>query len=434
VIVFFVKIKQGSVVLINFFMKNNHFLSITFPKITPDRLALKIKPIAEKMLRKEHPWLFESAITKQSGEGKAGDLAIIYDQKKNKFLALGLYDPYSPIRVKLLQFKKGATINEDWFTAKIDKAYALRESLLATDTNSYRLLHGESDGFPSFIADVYADVLVIKIYSLIWLPYLEKIMQILITKTNCQTAVLRLSRNVQQQQNLLHGLHDGQVIYGKLDNEAIIFKEHGLKFSANVVRGHKTGYFLDHRHNRKTISDLAKGKSVIDFFAYAGGFSVHALAGGATEVVSVDISAQALEMAKKNVALNDLQNAPHETMAIDAFEAFQKLNKARKQFDIVVVDPPSFAKKDSEREKAINSYARLAKLALKLVKPNGILFLASCSSRVKAEEFFDNALRVLATADRKITELERTFHDVDHPINPNFPEGAYLKSIYFRVD
>ncbi len=408
-------------------------MSITFPEITTDRLALKIKPIAEKMLRKEHPWLFESAITKQSGGGKVGDLAIIYDQKKNKFLALGLYDPYSPIRVKLLQFKTGATINEDWFAAKIDKAYALRESLLATDTNSYRLLHGESDGFPSFIADVYADVLVIKIYSLIWLPFLKIIMQVLINKTNCQTVVLRLSRNVQQQEKLLYGLHDGQVIHGKLENEEIIFKEHGLRFSANVVRGHKTGYFLDHRHNRKTISDLAQGKSVIDFFAYAGGFSVHALAGGATEVVSVDISAQALEMAKQNVALNDLDTSKHQTMAIDAFEAFQKLHQEHKRFDIVVIDPPSFAKRDSEREKAINSYARLAKLAVKLVKSNGILLLASCSSRVKAAEFFDNAIRVLATSNRTITELNRIFHDVDHPINPNFPEGAYLKSIYFRI-
>ncbi len=400
------------------------------PHITPARLAIKVKPAAERSIRQEHPWVFESSITKQSGEGKAGDLAIIYDRKKNKFLALGLYDPDSPIRIKILQAKKPATIDAAWFRSKIEAAYQKRLPLLATDTNSYRLIYGENDGLPSFIADVYAEVLVVKLYSAIWLPYLELIFPILLEISQCKTLVLRLSRNMERLGDGLHGLADGQVLAGKLENETIIFREHGLRFAANVVHGHKTGYFLDHRHNRKRVGELARGKRVLDVFAYAGGFSVHALAGGAKEVISLDISKQALAMAQENVRLNALE-AQHDILAVDAFKGLQALQEQGKQFDIIIVDPPSFAKQDSEREGALKSYQRLARLAIPLVAKNGILLLASCSSRVQAEEFFENALDTLTTSKRGFQELERTFHDIDHPIG--FPEGAYLKSIYFKL-
>lgn len=403
---------------------------MNLPNIQPNRLAIKVKSIAERSVRQEHPWLFESSITKQSGEGKAGDLAIIYDRKKNKFLALGLYDPHSPIRIKLIQFKKSATINAAWFQARIQAAYEKRKSLLATDTNSYRLIYGENDGLPSFIADVYAEVLVVKLYAAIWLPYLSEILPILLEISGCKTLVLRLSRNMERISEELHGLQSGQVLFGKLESEVVIFREHALRFSANVVHGHKTGYFLDHRHNRKRIGGLSKGKRVLDIFAYAGGFSVHALAGGAKEVISLDISAQALAMAKENVQLNGLE-AKHNVLAVDAFKGMQALQKQGKQFDIVIVDPPSFAKQDSERAKALQAYVRLAKLVIPLVAKGGILLLASCSSRVKAEDFFENALQVLKQSKRNFQELDRTFHDVDHPIG--FPEGAYLKSIYFRL-
>lgn len=400
------------------------------PIYTPQRIAIKVKSAAERMVRKEHPWVFEAAITKQSTAGHAGDLAIIYDQKKNKMIAIGLYDPHSVIRIKLLQFKKPATINADWFKAKIESAYALRLPLLETDTNSYRLIHGENDGLPGFIADVYAEALVVKLYSAIWLPYLKDILPVLKKITGCNCIVLRLNRALQNSPELISSLQDGQLLFGSLEEETIIFREHGLLFSANVIRGHKTGYFLDHRHNRKKVGLLAKGKSVLDVFAYAGGFSVHALAGGAREVISLDISAQALEMAKSNVQRN-FAKANHKVMAIDAFVGLQQLIQQGKKFDIVVIDPPSFAKKESEVEKALNSYNRLAHLAVKLVKPNGILVLASCSSRVTAEAFFALNEQALQSSGRQFKELERTFHDVDHPIG--FPEGAYLKCGYYRV-
>ncbi|MFK7949460.1 MAG: class I SAM-dependent rRNA methyltransferase [Saprospiraceae bacterium] len=393
------------------------------------RIAIKVKSSIEKIIRKGHPWLFENGITKVSKEGKAGDLAIIFDNKKNKFLAIGLYDPFSPIRVKILQANKSANINEAWFESKIQMAYDKRLPLLQTKTNSYRLIYGENDGLPSLITDVYDDVLVMKIYSLIWLPYLEIIQPILLKVSQCKTLVLRLSRNVQQQKAELNGLKDGQVLHGRLENETIIFTEHGLKFQANVIKGHKTGYFLDHRHNRKKVGELAKAKRVLDVFSYAGGFSVHALAGGAKEVISLDISKQALELSKENAALNK-HRGTHKTMAVDAFEGLEKLRQAGKKFDLVIIDPPSFAKKDTEKQRALHSYGRLAKLGVQLVAKKGILLLASCSSRVTADEFLETVLPIVQNAKRPFHIIEKTFHDIDHPIS--FREGAYLKSIYLQ--
>ncbi len=400
------------------------------PLITTDRIAIKLKSKVEKFIRAGHPWIFESGIAKQSKAGKAGDLAIIFDQRKNKFMGIGLYDPDSPIRIKMLQFKIPATIDEAWFQQRIEAAYKLRLPLLSTNTNSYRLIFGENDGMPSLIADVYSNVLVVKIYSLIWFPYLSQILPILKEKSGAEAVVLRLSRNLQAMPDRLHGLKDGTVVIGQLEDEEVVFKEYGLKFTANVIHGHKTGYFLDHRHNRRKIGALAEGKRVLDVFSYAGGFSVHALAGGAKEVISLDISAQALEMAQKNAKLNNCQKG-HSIMTMDAFEALEKLHVQQRKFDIVVVDPPSFAKKDSEKERALKSYHQLAKLAARLVQKNGILFTASCSSRVQAEEFFDVVEKALHATDRRFEVKEKTFHDLDHPIN--FPEGAYLKAGYYQI-
>ncbi|MBQ4819375.1 class I SAM-dependent rRNA methyltransferase [Aquimarina sp. MMG016] len=398
--------------------------------IPTKRIAVKLKPSAEKMVKRGHPWIFQDSITKLNvDDGNAGDLVIIYDNKKNNFLACGLYDPYSPIRVKLIQFKKSAQINDAWFVSKISEAYEIRKSLLETDTNSYRLIYGENDNLPGLIADVYDHVLVVKLYSHIWFPYLNWIISILIEISGCKTVVLRLSRLLQTKGETF-GLHDGQVIFGTLDSEVVIFREYSVLFSANVIKGHKTGYFLDHRHNRKRVGELAKGKTVLDVFSYAGGFSVHALKGGAKDVISLDISRQALEMAQNNASLNNVKGN-HSIMVADAFEGLQSLINQKKQFDIVVIDPPSFAKRESEILKAKNSYARLARLGVQLVVPNGILILASCSSRVIAEEFFEISEENILASGRYFSILEKTKHDIDHPIT--FPEGAYLKCGYYKI-
>jgi 23S rRNA (cytosine1962-C5)-methyltransferase len=284
---------------------------------------------------------------------------------------------------------------------------------------------------PGLVADVYGRVLVIKLYSFIWLPYLKDILELLKAASACETAVLRLSRNMQARPELLSGLSEGMLLYGELENPEVLFREHGWLFSANVLKGHKTGYFLDHRHNRKKVGEMAKGRRVLDIFSYAGGFTVHALGGGATEVISMDISAQAQEMAQKNVALN-FKQANHRIMVTDAFEGMRQLIEQREQFGLVVVDPPSFAKRESERTTALNSYERLATLAVQLVGKGGILLLASCSSRVSAEAFFDVTERVLQRSKRPYREIERTYHDIDHPVT--FPEGAYLKAVYYELN
>ena len=395
----------------------------------PKRIAIKLKPATERMVKKGHPWVFDKGIIKQSEKGQSGDLAIIFDTKKNKFLACGLYDPNSPIRIKVLQVHESATIDSEWFKQKVQKAYNIRKPLIAGNTNSYRLIHGENDGLPSCVVDIYDKVLVIKLYSAIWFPYLDEILPHLLNISQCETAVLRLSRSVQSLQNN-EKYKDGQILVGELANEEVLFKEHGLLFSANVIKGHKTGYFLDHRHNRRKVGEMAKGKTVLDLFSYAGGFSVHALAKGAKAVTSLDVSAQALELAKKNVALNP-HNGFHTTMAMDVFDGLNLLLRKKEYFDIVIIDPPSFAKKASEIEKAKESYKRLVNSGAKLVRKGGTLVMASCSSRILATEFFELVQEVLESQPKRVKLFFKTDHDIDHPVN--FTEGAYLKCGYYKI-
>ncbi|MCH2195000.1 class I SAM-dependent rRNA methyltransferase [Kordia sp.] len=402
---------------------------ITFPDIPTHKIAIKLKPSAETLVKKGHPWIFENSIVKQNKEGKSGDLAVIFDNRKNKFLACGFYDPNSPIRIKILQANKPATINTTWFANKIQEAYQKRIPLLQTDTNSYRLIYGENDGLPSLVADVYDNVLVVKLYASYWFYYLKDILPELIKISKAETTVLRLSRNVAKEKNEFD-LTDGQVLDGTLTNEVIVFKEHGVNFSANVIHGHKTGYFLDHRANRKKVGELSKNKTVLDVFSYAGGFSVHALVGDAKEVTSLDISAPALEIAKSNAKLNTYSGT-HKVIVGDAFDELNKLARVNTKFDIVVIDPPSFAKSAAEVDKAIAGYKKLTQLGLQLVKRKGILILASCSSRVTSDMFFDLVEETLHRNNANFTILEKTLHDIDHPIG--FKEGAYLKCMYVRV-
>lgn len=402
---------------------------VSLPEIVTSRIAFKLSPKAEVLVKKGHPWIFENSIVQQKSEGKSGDLAIIFDNKNNKFLACGLYDPDSPIRIKVLQPNEAVTIDKDWFNAQIERSFNIRKPLLQTDTNSYRLIYGENDHFPGLIADVYNDVIVVKLYYAIWFPYLKDILPLLLETSKAKTMVLRLGRNLQKIGNE-YKLADGEVIFGQLDNEVVVFKEHGINFSANVIHGHKTGYFLDHRENRRRVGEMSKGKTVLDVFSYAGGFSVHALAGGATEVVSIDISAKALEMAKENTLLNPFKGK-HITMAVDAFEGMQQLIKQKKKFDIVVIDPPSFAKQKSEVEKAKFHYNKLAELSIQLVKSNGTLVMASCSSRITSDEFFNIIEKAFSKSEKQAQLIEKTYHDIDHPIA--FEEGAYLKCGYYEI-
>ncbi len=393
----------------------------------PQRLAVKLNKAGEKSVKQGHPWVFSDSIVKINKDGQAGDIAIVFDSRTNKVIGVGLYDPASPIRIKMLHHGGPATIDPKFFEERIGSVYVRRETLFETDTNSYRLLFGENDGFPGFIADIYDKVLVVKLYSEIWFPYFEAILPILVSRAKCTTAVLRLSRLLQRSSNT--PWTDGSVVHGDLPSEEVVFREHGVKFMAHVIKGHKTGYFLDHRHNRKRVGELSKGRHVLDVFSYAGGFSVHALAGGAASVTSVDISEQALELAVRNGKLNE-HSGSHKTIVGDAFELLESLISEGTTFDIVVIDPPSFAKRQSEVEGAKRKYRELANLGAKLTAPDGWLVLASCSSRISSQTFFDLIERELSRSQGPWTLVETTGHDMDHPIS--FPEGAYLKCAYYR--
>ena len=394
----------------------------------PKRLAVKLNAKGEQFVVKGHPWVFSNSIVKINDDAKTGDLAIIFSKNKNKVIALGLFDANSPIRIKIIHNSQDKVeVNSAFFHHKIEKAFTLRQPLLQTNTNSYRLLFGENDGFPGLIADVYDKVLVVKLYSEIWLPYIETIIPSLQQISKAETVVVRLSRSLENSSN--HQLKDGDVVYGELHNEVVEFVEHDVKFSAHVIKGHKTGYFLDHRANRKQVGEWSKNKTVIDVFSYAGGFSVHALYNGAKEVTSLDISKQALEVAVQNGKLNDYTGI-HKTIAGDAFEALKQLIKDKKTFDVVVIDPPSFAKQASEIDLAKKKYAQLAQLGEQLTAKKGLLVLASCSSRVVPKAFFDINKQVLLDSNRSFNLILKTGHDIDHPVT--FPEGEYLKCGYYR--
>lgn len=392
----------------------------------PQTIAVKLKPAAERQVKLGHPWIYNDSIVKESKNPTTGDIAIVFDQKKNKYLAMGLYDMDSNIRIKILQAHKPAKINDAWINEHLAKAINLRKTLLSSDTNAYRIINGENDGFPGIIIDKYGDYIVLKLYTLMWMPWWEALLQAIDKNIRPAAIVLRASRNIEQQLKTAFQLQNGEVVAGNLPHPEVIFQEYGVKFKTNLIAGHKTGHFLDHRENRHRVGQLSAGKSVLDIFSYTGGFSIHALAGGARAVTSVDISGPALEVAQANAKLNRWEDR-HHTIKQDAFEAMEDLVKAGKKFDIVVVDPPSFAHSQSQIPQALTSYKRLATWAPRLVADGGILVMASCSSRVDAELFFNTIEEAFG---RPFQVIDKTYHAIDHPVT--FSEGAYLKCGYYK--
>lgn len=403
------------------------------PRPAAKRIAVRVTPAAERALRNGHPWVFEGAIREQSHAGQPGDLAVIFDGKR-RFMAIGLYDPESPIRVRVLQHRQQATINADWFLAKLQTAAAIRQPLTTRQTNGYRLVHGENDGLPGLIVDRYAGTLVLKLYTVAWLPHLRDVLAGLPSAQPYDRLVLRLSRNMATGAAEV-GLFDGQILQGADLAEPVIFQENGLRFQADVLHGHKTGFFFDQRDNRAQVGELAGDRRVLDVFAYSGGFSVYAAAGGATHVTSLDVSAPALEDAKANMALNRsnprIRKGQHHTLVADAFDGLAELAAAKRTFDLVIVDPPSFAKRQAEVNRAVNAYTRLTKLALDVVARDGLVALASCSSRVTPDDFFRTVTQVARQHGRPLEEIKRTGHALDHPVG--FSDGEYLKCLFARV-
>ncbi|MFN8411000.1 MAG: class I SAM-dependent rRNA methyltransferase [Anaerolineales bacterium] len=401
------------------------------PSAAAQRIALRVSAPAERSIRQGHPWVFDQSITEQSHSGVPGDLAVIFDGKR-KFLAIGLYDPTSPIRVRVLQKGKPAPIDQQWFQEKITAAATIRMPLKKQDTNGYRLIHGENDGLPGLVVDRYAETLVIKLYTPAWVLHLKDVCAALAKVQPSKRLILRLSRSLNKQTKYLYGLTDGQTLAGQTPESLLLFKENGIIFECDPINGQKTGFFLDQRENRERVRTLSKGKSVLNVFSYTGGFSLYAAEGGAKEVVSVDFSTPATEATVRNIAHNqnlfNVKAAKFETIAQDAFEVLEQMKQANRRFDMVILDPPMFAQNQTQIETALSAYKRLTRLGLDVLKPGGILVQASCSSRVDADSFFEAVLRSANEAKRPLREIERTGHALDHPIH--FKEGSYLKCLF----
>ena len=412
----------------------------SLPSASGHRLAVRLTSDALRHVRAGHPWVFDESIASISHDGAPGDLAVIFDSDR-KFVAIGLYDPDGPIAIRVLHRGRPATIDQAWWSQRIVAAHSIRQPLIdaersmaGTDSRpAYRLLNGENDAMPGFVVDRYADTLVIKVYSNVWFAHLADVVAALLDSTDARRVVLRLGRNVAERETF--GLDDGDVIAGDVPDGPILFTEGGLIFEADVRSGQKTGHFLDPRANRMRVGRQSNGKDVLDVFAATGGFSVHAAAGGANSVLSVDQSAPTLEAAMRNMVHNarrpEVAACDFSTEVGDAFDVMVALGRSHRDFDIVIVDPPSFAQRQSSIEVAVRAYTRLTHLALRLVRPGGLLVQASCSSRVPADLFYATVLDAADAAGREMRQQVRTGHDIDHPVT--YPEGAYLKAGFWQV-
>lgn len=397
-------------------------------KGTTPRLRLRITRAAEAELRGGHPWLFAAAIREQNRDGKCGEIAVIYD-RNDRFLAAGFYDPGSPIRVRVLHAGKPQEIDAAWWQAQLARAIERRAGLFGEKTNGYRIINGESDGWPGLVLDRYDTTLVLKLYTAAWLPMLPEITS-LFTKqiSGHERIVLRLSRNVQKETRR----PDGEILRGPPLDGPVIFLENGLRFEADVLRGQKTGFFLDQRENRQWVESLARDRRILNAFSFSGGFSLYAARGGASSTTDLDISVHALNSARRNFALNQsnaaVAHCVHETTQADVFDWLRA--NTRRKFDLIILDPPSLAKRESERSGAIQAYEKLAASGLEHLSTEGILVASSCSAHVTAEEFFSAVRSAARKSRRQFDELRTARHAPDHPAT--FPEAEYLKAISLK--
>lgn len=378
-------------------------------------------------MRRGHPWVFSESVREQNRAGGAGELAVIYG-RDDRFMAVGLYDPESPMRVRILHAGKPVTVDAAWWRERLRTALAKREGLFGPDTTGYRLINGESDGWPGLVLDRYAGTLVLKLYSAVWLPRLEEVLTLVERALTTGGIVLRLSRNIAETAQRDFGVSEG-VVRG-VSEETVVFLENGLRFESEVRCGQKTGFFLDQRENRGRVEALSRGAEVLNAFSFSGGFSLYAARGGARSVIDLDISRHALEAGARNFALNaDLPAVAACRREAVLADAFEWLAQRGRSFDLVIVDPPSLAKRESERAGAIAAYERLASDALRQVKPGGVLVAASCSAHVSAEEFFRAVER--AAQGRAAECLWTLGHAPDHAAA--FREAEYLKCTALRV-
>lgn len=398
----------------------------------PQRVSVHLTRAATRQVKHGEMHIFADAVRRVRGAAAPGDVAVLYDPKDRPF-ALGLYDPNAPIRVRVLSPTLGVQIDAAWLRTRVHDALHKRDAHFnPTHTSGFRLIHGPGDGLPGLVVDRYAQTAVIKCYAHAWLPWLPTLCDALQEEGALQTGILRLSRNLQKQRP--EPWHEGQRLWGDEASIATEFLEGGIRFEVDVRKGQKTGFFLDQRENRARVQTLCEGKNVLNVFCYTGGFSLYAAKGGARSVTSIDASRQAMRALQRNVALNPslAQTTRFIDRCGDAFQEMQALVHAGETMDVTIVDPPSFAKKNSELEAAQKAYRRLAHAAAQCTVQGGTIVFASCSSRI-TEAMLEAALHAgVRRAGRRARITHRAGHPVDHPIAR--AQDQYLKCLYATLD
>jgi len=372
-----------------------------------------------------HPWIFSGAIAKKDANINEGDIVEVYSAQK-QYLGTG-YFAVGSITIRIISFTQ-TVIDENFWVEKITKAYNYRNSvnILNENTNVCRLFFGEGDGASGLIMDYYNGHVVFQSHS--WGIYLQKENIVAALKKVLGNSLLSIyDKSAETLPKQFSEKAQNGFLFGSA--EEVLVKENGHRFKIDFVNGQKTGFFVDQRENRKLLADYCKDKVVLNTFSYTGGFSVYACAAGAKTVHSVDVSKPAIELCNKNIELNGFKN--HESYAEDTFDF---LHAKKDVYDVIVLDPPAFAKSRDAKHNAVQGYKRLNATALKLIKPGGILFTFSCSGVVDKSLFFHTITAAAIEARRNVKVLHFLSQPADHPVIPFFPEGEYLKGMVLWVE
>lgn len=386
-----------------------------------------LKKGKEDSLKRFHPWIFSGAIHHFERQPEEGDVVEVCDSTGN-FLAVGHYQIGS-IAVRILSFTP-VEINEAFFTLQLQSAYLMRKGLhlIAPENNTYRLVHGEGDNLSGLIIDIYGETAVLQAHSpgMHFARYQLASALKQVMGESLKNVYYKSETTLPYKADL--EAENGYIIGGEASDVAI---EYGLKFHVDWLRGQKTGFFVDQRENRALLERYASGRSVLNMFCYTGGFSFYAMRGGAKCVHSVDSSAKAIDLTNKNVALNFGNDPRHQAFAEDAFKYLDRMGD---QYDLIILDPPAFAKHKKVLHNALQGYRKLNAKAFEKIKPGGILFTFSCSQVVNKENFRLTVFSAAAQSGRKVRIIHQLTQPADHPINIYHPEGEYLKGLVLYVE
>ncbi|GAO04516.1 class I SAM-dependent rRNA methyltransferase [Anaeromyxobacter sp. PSR-1] len=391
---------------------------------------LPLRKDLARHLRAGHPWVFRKAVERAPARLPAGTIVDVTED--GRFVARGYYDPHSAISVRILTREPAEAIDAAFWRRRVARAVALRRELVR-DTTGYRVVHGEGDALPGVVADRYDRHVVLKLYSAGLTPHRAEIVEALHAEQEGVAGVFGRDEIPRDDQDEGEGGGGGRVLWGAEPPERIAIDEHGMKVLVDVRRGQKTGHFLDQRENRRMVRDLARGRAeALNLFGYTGGFSVAAALGGAGHVVTVDVDRDAIALARENFRANGLDAADHAFAAEDCFELLARYKREGRRFDLVVCDPPAFAKSQKAVEGALAGYASLNRAALAVLAPGGLLVTASCSARVSAEQFADAVKEAAYKARVDLALVAETRQPPDHPVSLQFREGRYLKCMVLR--